>query len=190
VRWAGALDALLTLLLTLGVMLVFEAEVAAPFGVPSASMEPTIHCARPTDGCLASSGDRIMACRLCYRLRDPHHGEIVVFHAPPAAVTACGEGGVYLKRLIGLPGDTVREDGPGHIWVDGRRLDERYVEPAARRADTEHRGETWVVPEGQYLMVGDNRGGSCDSRTWGFVPRSSLIGPVVATYWPPVRIGF
>ena len=63
-----------------------------------------------------------------------------------------------------------------------------YVSPAARAATTSFRGSTWHVPSGSYFMLGDNRGASCDSRSWGPVPRSSLIGPAVLTYWPPNRV--
>jgi signal peptidase I len=151
-------------------------------------MEPTVHCARPGAECEARFADRIVACRICYRFDDPARGQVVVFHSPRSAATACGDGGIYVKRLIGLPGDTIHEDGHGRIWVDGRRLDESYVTAAARAADTRYRGASWHVPAGRYFLLGDNRGFSCDSRTWGTVPRSALVGPVVATYWPPNRI--
>ena len=152
-------------------------------------MEPTVHCARPGDECEGSFADRIIVCKLCFRIDSPRRGQIVAFDAPARAKADCGEGGTYLKRLIGLPGDVLREDRHGRIWVDGRRLAEPYVTAVARAADTRFRGGAWVVPDGSYFMLGDNRGDSCDSRTWGAVPRGSLIGPVVATYWPPTRIG-
>jgi signal peptidase I len=95
---------------------------------------------------------------------------------------------LLLVRLVGLPGETVREDGAGFIWVDGRRLAEPYVTASARAGDS-YRGRTWHVPQGSYFMLGDNRSGSCDARAWGAVPRANLVGPVVLRYWPPDRIG-
>src|SRR5690242_11966000 len=105
----------LTLAAAIVLVLVFEAEVAKPFRIPSASMEPALHCARPTSGCEARFADRVIACRICFRLSSPHRGEIVVFNAP---ADACGTGGVFVKRLIGLPGETVHEDARAAIWID------------------------------------------------------------------------
>ena len=185
------LDWLLTIAAAVAVVLVFEAEVAKPYRVPSASMEPTLHCARPADGCEARFSDRVIACEVCYRFGSPHRGQIVVFHSPPEAARRCasGGGGTFVKRLIGLPGDTVHEDENAFIWIDGSRLAEPYVAPDARQSDS-HRGQTWQVPPGHYFFLGDNRSGSCDSRIWGSVPRSNLIGPVLVRYWPPTRAGF
>jgi signal peptidase I len=61
---------------------------------------------------------------------------------------------------------------------------------AVLRLDSEHYDKTWRVPKGDYFMIGDNRGRSCDSRSWGAVPPANLIGPVIFRYWPPTRIGF
>jgi signal peptidase I len=176
---------MLTIALAIALVLVFEAEVAKPFRVPSSSMEPTLHCAKPARGCLARYSDRVIALRIVYRFRDPRRGEIAVFHAPPSAAT-CGEAGslTFIKRVIGLPGETVSERG-GVILVDGKPLADQYV-PAARR---DHRSGSWPKLErGQYFMLGDNRAASCDSRNWGPVSRSSFIGPASITYWPPNRI--
>jgi signal peptidase I len=130
----------------------------------------------------------VLANRFIYHLRRPRRGEIIVFHAPRAAARAgCAEkGDTFVKRLIGLPGERVREDARGAIWIDGRRLREPYVERT--RAGDGYRGRRWRVPAHEYFMVGDNRTESCDSRAWGPVPRRSLIGEVFATYWPPNRI--
>lgn len=168
-------------------MLIFEAEVAKPFRIPTSSMEPTLHCARPSTGCQARFSDRVIACEICYRVAAPHRGQIVVFHAPQSA-RDCGDApGVFVKRLIGLPGDTIHEDNQARIWINGRQLSEPYVTPGSLTTD-DHRDQTWRVPANSYFMMGDNRGGSCDSRMWGAVPRSNLIGLVVLTYWPPTRL--
>ncbi len=187
--WRVALEWVVTIALAIACMLVFEAEVAQSYRIPSASMEPTLHCARPAADCRAYFSDRVIACRLCFTLGSPERRQIVVFTAPPAAARACGEGGTYVKRLIGLPGDTISEDRESRIRVDGALLAEPYVTASARAADAGFRGRSWHVPAGSYFMLGDSRGDSCDSRTWGAVPRSDLIGPVVLTYWPPARIG-
>jgi signal peptidase I len=188
----ATIDWLLTIVGAILVVLAIKQWIVNPYRIPSASMEPTLHCARPAEGCLAAMSDRVLACRICYTLGSPKRGDIVVFKAPAYAAIRCGEAGTYVKRLIGLPGDTVHEDRHGFIWIDGRRLDEPYVQPIRRTNDVAdnptYLNATWHVPKGQYFFMGDNRGGSCDSRAWGSVPRSSLIGKVVATYWPPLRI--
>ncbi len=188
--WRRVLDWVLTIGTAVAIVLVFEAEVAKPYRIPSESMEPTLHCARPAVGCEARFSDRVIACELCFRLADPARGQIVVFEAPAAAATHCGAAGTYVKRLIGLPGETIHEDGSSHIWIDGKELHEPYVTAAARAQDVSYRNHTWHVPPRSYFMMGDNRGSSCDSRVWGAVPRDSLIGPVVMDYWPPTRVNF
>ncbi|HYX89280.1 MAG TPA: signal peptidase I [Gaiellaceae bacterium] len=139
--------------------------------VPSSAMEPTLHCARPAAGCEAARSDRIV---FEEPVEDPRRGDVIVFRAPPAAAERCGAGGTFVKRLIGLPGETVREQS-GIVFVDGKKLDEPYVN-AGRR---DHESGTWHVPEGKYFLMGDNRSQSCDSRHWGTVARDALLGKVV-----------
>jgi signal peptidase I len=179
-----------TIAVAIGIVLAIKAWVVNPYRIPTASMEPTLHCAHssPSDGCEARFSDRVLANRFIYHFRRPHRGEIVVFDTPTAAKRECGTSGTFVKRLIGLPGDRVHEDEQGFIWVDGKKLNEPYIRPARREEDTANRDETWHVPKGGYFFMGDNRGQSCDSRRWGSVPRKNLIGPVFATYWPPSRI--
>ena len=185
--WRTVVDWVVTIAVALAVVFVVETEVAKPFRVPSSSMEPTLRCAKPGTGCTASHSDRVIACRLCYRLGSPKRGQIVVFDTPAAAASACDASGTYVKRLIGLPGDKIREDMQGYIWVNGKRLDEPYVSDIAR-STSEYSDRTWTVPEGEYFFMGDNRGDSCDSRSWGSVPRGNLIGPLIMRYWPLDRI--
>jgi signal peptidase I len=119
---------------------------AKSFRLTAASMEPTLHCARPAPLCRADTADRVIA--LKYVLVSPARGDLVVFHAPIAARAACGlvPGAILIKRIT-------------------------------------------RINHGRYFLQGDNAGASCDSRVWGTVPRNSLIGRVVATYWPLGRIG-
>src|SRR5207237_8124645 len=113
-----------------------------------------------------------------------------VFHTPRAATAACGFGGVFVKRVLAGPGDTLREDAHGFLWRNGSKLSERYVQAFRRTADIEFRNRTWHVPAGDWFMVGDNRGQSCDSRKFGPVQQKAVIGRVVVTYWPPGRLSF
>jgi len=183
--WRPTIEWLATIVLAVGAVLVVKVEVANPYRIPSPSMEPTLHCARPGLGCMGAHSDRVVANRFIYRFRDPRRGEIVVFETPARAEELCGQGGVFVKRLIGLPGDLV-STRRGVIYVNGKKLDEPYL----RGSQEDRTSHEWRrVPSGRYFMLGDNRDLSCDSRTWGSVSRGALIGPVVVTYWPPRRIG-
>jgi signal peptidase I len=183
--WRTVLDWFVTIAVAVAFVLVFQAEVAKPYRIPSSSMEPTLHCAKPGAWCLGSHDDRVIANRLAYRFGSPRRGQIVVFTAPPAALRCePGAGSTFVKRLIGLPGERVVERS-GYIYINGRRLAEPYVSPAFRGTET----RAWPrVGPNHYFMLGDNRSHSCDSRTWGTVPRKNLIGPVLFTYWPPTRV--
>lgn len=181
------LDWVVTIAVAVAFVLAFQAEVAKPYRIPTASMEPTLHCARPVDNCEARFSDRVLANRLAYRFRDPRRGEIVVFTAP-ATADRCGlgEGSALVKRIVGLPGEVVSERA-GVIYIDGDRLVEPYIAPDRRGRENGH----WPrVEPGHYFVLGDNRTRSCDSRTWGTVARGDLIGPVMLTYWPPGRLSF
>jgi signal peptidase I len=180
-----AIDWAVTIACAAAFVLVFQAEVAKPYRIPTASMEPTLHCARPVSGCRATFSDRVIANRLAYRFRSPRRGEIVVFETPAAAAASCPPGGTWVKRVIGLPGETVTMRD-GAVSVDGRRLDESAYIRRSAQAGTQ--SGAWHVPAGDYFLMGDNRTSSCDSRIWGPVPRKNLIGPVIARYWPPQRV--
>jgi signal peptidase I len=184
-QWRVAIDWIVTIAGAIAIVLLIKAYVVNPYRIPSSSMEPTLHCGKPGSGCLARFSDRVLANRFIYHFRDPKRGEIVVFKTPAEAKLKCGAGGTFVKRIIGLPGETVRERD-GQILIDGKRLKESYVKPQFRDFDN----GTWTVPKGRYFMMGDNRTQSCDSRRWGSVPRDNLVGPVFAVYWPPNRIGF
>jgi signal peptidase I len=184
-RWRKLADWIATIALAVSFVLIFQAEVAKPYRIPSSSMEPTLHCAKPGAFCRARLSDRVIVNRLAYRFGSPKRGQIVVFKAPEtAAKCAAGDGGsTFVKRLIGLPNELVSERD-GFIFINGEPLREPYIDPSLR----DHQTSSWRVPSGRYFFLGDDRANSCDSRVWGSVERSSLIGPVILTYWPPNRI--
>ena len=185
-----AVDWIVTIVGAIAIVLAIKAWVVNPYRIPSSSMEATLHCARPAPGCEARFSDRVLANRFIYHFRDPHRGDVIVFETPPAAKAKCGAGGTFVKRIVGLPKERVQirlRRGAAFVYVDGRRLDEPYIENDRRDIGPE---ETYRVPAGHYFVMGDNRSQSCDSRVWGPVPRENIIGKVFMTYWPRQRISF
>jgi len=184
--WRTALDWVLTIAGAIAIVLAIKAWIVNPYRIPSSSMEQTLHCARPASGCIARFSDRVLANRFIYHFRNPERGEIVVFDVPELAKARCGAGGVFVKRIIGLPGELF-EERHGYVFINGKRLKESYIK--ADRRDFMNHHPVKIDP-GNYFMMGDNRQSSCDSRVWGTVPRKNIIGKVFAVYWPPNRIGF
>jgi len=155
-----------------------------PYRIPTGSMEPTLDV-----------GDRVLVNRLVYRFHGPHRGDIIVFHPPghgnEAVRGAKSEAGVtYIKRVIGLPGETIQITG-GIVTVckpAGQNC-HALKEPYTEGAQTAPRYGPFTVPQGDYFVMGDNRGDSLDSRYWGPLPRRNIIGEAFLIYWPPDRIG-
>ncbi|WP_437882920.1 signal peptidase I [Pseudomonas sp. LRF_L74] len=136
-----------------------------PYAVPSASMAPT---ARP--------GDYVLVSPWPYLSHKPARGDIVVFRYPK------DPGILYLKRLIGLPGERVAMHG-GKVFIDGKALDEPYVNPDAQGARPETlEMEERLIGEGQLFMLGDNRHYSNDSRYWGTVAEDAVLGRVIKVF--------
>ena len=182
--WRIAIDWVVTIVGAVAIVLAIKQWVVNPYRIPSSSMEPTLHCAGAGLGCTARFSDRVLANRFIYHFIGPKRGDIVVFETPGKAKEQCGAGGTFVKRIIGLPGETW-EMRSGYVYINGKRLREPYV-PADRRDADSRPPER--VPKNAYFMMGDNRGSSCDSRVWGPLPRDNLIGKVFAIYWPPRRI--
>lgn len=133
--------------------------------VDGSSMEPSLH-----------NEELLIVSRLAYKLSSPKTGDIIVFYLP------LDPGQEYIKRVIGLPGDTVEINGR-QVYVNQQLLDEPYI--AARTIST----GTWAVPEGQLFVMGDNRNNSSDSRAWGTVPLADVVGKALVVYWPPESWG-
>jgi signal peptidase I len=171
---------LLSLLAVASLLALFKA-----YRIPSSAMEPTLRCARPAPGCSAETSDRILAVRFIAGL-EPRRGDLVAFDAPPKAVEACGAGGVFVQRVIALPGENITSIA-GQIVINGEELREEYIGAGQRGGPSIV--DTLTIPADHYFVLGDRRTASCDSREYGPVPRESLIGRVVLRYWPPDRIG-
>ena len=143
------------------------------FFIPSGSMEPTLQI-----------GDRIIVDKLAVDFGTIHRGDILVFKAPPAE--NCGEVVTDLvKRVVGLPGDHLTSKG-NTIYVNGKALKETWTH-------TEPLGQAIghvTVAKNHYFMMGDNHDNSCDSRMWGTIPKSDVIGKAFLRIWPLSRIGF
>ena len=140
----------MTIVGAVAIVLAIKAWVVNPYRIPSSSMEPTLHCGTGGSGCLARFSDRVLANRFIYHFRDPHRGEIVVFNVPSAAETACGSGGVFVKRIVGLPGE-VWQERQGHVYINGKKLNEPYIQNGPARLPVQPGAED---PEGQLLHDG------------------------------------
>ena len=133
----------MTIVGAIAIVLAIKAWVVNPYRIPSSSMEPTLHCARPANGCEARFSDRVLANRFIYRFRDPQAGRDRRLRDAARRRQRCGAGGTFVKRLIGLPGDRIElrnVRGSSYVYVNGKQLDEPYIEP--NRRDTAGRRRT------------------------------------------------
>ncbi|MEJ7585507.1 MAG: signal peptidase I [Acidimicrobiales bacterium] len=188
----SALRSIVEWVLVLGgallVALLIRTFLFATFWIPSASMEPTLmgHPGR---------NDRVIVNKLSYRLHEVNRGDIVVFTKPESEATIT-EGGRevkdLIKRVIGLENETVSLRD-GKVLVDGKALDEPYLEPGTQTApcngDVEGSAEVIEVPENSVLVMGDNRGNSKDGRCFGPVEESSIVGRAFVRIWPVSEVG-
>jgi signal peptidase I len=163
------------LLIAVLVSLVVRTYLFQTFYIPSGSMEPTLQI-----------GDRIVVSKLSVKLGTIHRGDILVFKAPKAVLGDCGDSvSDLVKRVIGLPGDHLTSKG-NTIYVNSQPLAQPWThkEPLSRSIGNV------TVPANHYFMMGDNQTWSCDSRYWGSIPRSSVIGKALLRIWPFSRIAF
>jgi signal peptidase I len=189
----------LPVLLVIAALIAFfiKTFIAQAFYIPSGSMEPQLLI-----------NDRVVVSKLAYHLHDPRRGDIVVFDCPPRAtcpqrthggspigraIRYVGEKvGVvqpstdeFIKRIIGLPGETVEGRG-GHVYVNGHLLVEPYLHAGVVTSDFPAR----VVEPGHHWVMGDNRGNSSDSRFFGTIRRSTVVGRTIVKVWPVAHACF
>jgi signal peptidase I len=140
------------------------------FFIPSASMDPTLKV-----------HDRILVNKLSYHMHPVHRGDIVVFKRSPNMRTTEGDIKDLVKRVIGLPGETIQSTPDGHIEIDGHLLTESYLPPGTQLGPPIPKQ---VIPPGHYFVMGDNRTDSSDSRFFGPIARSQIIGRAFLLIWP------
>jgi len=203
--WRELIETLVTAVVLAFGIRTFVAEARY---IPSSSMEETLQI-----------NDRLIIEKITYRFNNPERRDIVVFNAPPTAAICGGSlsapapKDAFIKRIVGLPGETV-EFKNAQVFINGQVLEEPYIvqdsnNPTATEtlipvnsvlvpdlATAENQDQAFVeqpvkvtIPEDAYLVMGDNRNNSCDSRYWGFVPRENLIGRTFVRFWPLPRMG-
>jgi signal peptidase I len=171
VRRNAALEIALIVALAIGLAVSVQAYAVKPYRIPSESMEPTLQV-----------GDQVIVNRFSHHLgAQPDVGDIVVFHPP----TATGE--TFIKRVVGVSGDRIALRD-GHVVRNGELQQEPYARPCGGGPKCDIPRPV-TIPDGHVYVLGDNRGASQDSRFWGSVPVSDVIGEAVAIYWPPGRAG-
>jgi signal peptidase I len=199
IRGNALFELVLLAAVALGMALAVQAYAVKPYRIPSGSMEPTLHV-----------GDRVLVNRFSHHLgAEPRVGQIVVFHPPLGAESSpprCGVAGegqgtrtpcstptrgsssqTFIKRVVGVAGDRIALRD-GHVVRNGKVQREPYIRACGAGPGCDL-PRSATVPKGYVYVLGDNRGASEDSRFWGPVRISSVIGEAVVVYWPPGRAG-
>jgi signal peptidase I len=169
VEWA------IVLLVALGLAVVLRTFVIQTYSIPSGSMIPTLMV-----------GDRILVDKLSYHLHPVHRGDVVVFATPPKEIPILMVKDL-VKRVIGLPGQRISSGPHGEVFINGKLIDQPWLTPSAR-AEPGPPIVAQTIPTGDVFVMGDNRGSSDDSRDYGPVPESLIVGRAVLGFWPLSRI--
>lgn len=167
------MDILETIVFVGSLFIVVYLFIMQPNQVKGASMDPTF-----------ATGDYIFTSKITYKIRNYHRGEVVVFRSPSNPDIE------YIKRIIGLPGDTVMIKNE-EVYVNGVLLNEPYIAAKTNvwEGGYSKDGEATTVPQGMLFVMGDNRPRSSDSREFGPITQESVIGLVFYRYFPPNKMG-
>jgi len=166
-------DTLQVVAFAIAIFLFIYKILLIPHKIKGESMQPNY-----------TDGEFILTDRITYRFNPPKRGDVIVFKAP------INEEDDYIKRIIGLPGETVSIKN-GNVYINGKKLEENYL-PSTLYTNGGlclPKGKEIGVPQDHFFVLGDNRPYSSDSRTWGFVPRQNIIGKAWLAYWPPQKAG-
>ncbi len=165
-----------------GLVFIIRLFIFAPFIVDGASMEPNFE-----------TGERLIVNKIIYSLREPKRGEVIVFHAP-------NDTRDYIKRVIGLPGETVKVEGD-KLYINNVLFEEDYIKDVQKKAAMDgttynrtnynmENVEEGKIPEGKLIVMGDNRSNSSDSRVFGAITYKSIIGRADIIFWPLNKFSF
>ena len=179
-RGASFVEWVLVIVGAILLALVVKVFLLQAFYIPSLSMSPTLRV-----------GDRVLVNKLSYRLHDVNRGDVIVFERPASETSSTIPD--LIKRVVGLPGESISFID-GAVYVDGKRLDESYLSdgtvPSSANAPNKCTAEApCVVPSGQVWVMGDNRSDSKDSRYFGSIDESTIVGRAFVTVWPLGRFG-
>ena len=167
------LEIIETVVIVLSIFLIVYLFLVQPHQVNGLSMFPTY-----------DNGDYVLTDKISYRTGTPKRGDVVVFKAPEAAQCPKGTGCDFIKRVLGVPGDTIEIKDNG-VWVNGSLLPEPYIPPENyTRAGNFTNGRAITLGPDEYFVSGDNRPHSSDSRAWGPITSAEIVGKVFLRYWP------
>ena len=165
-------EALRTIVLVLFFAFIIRAVIFQPFVVEGSSMVPTFH-----------DHDYLIVNKFLYYFESPKRGDVIVFRAPTARNTD------YIKRVIGLPGDLVRIDN-GQLFINGTKVEEAYVnQDSMANRSVQPTSLERFLNQNEYWVMGDNRNNSSDSRAWGPLQHSAIIGKATITVFPIADFG-
>jgi signal peptidase I len=176
-RWRGCLlEIVETILLTVVIFFVVQHFVAQPYQILQVSMEHTL-----------DPGQYVLVDKISPVFSDYKRGDVIVFQ-PPAGYSEDGQDIPFIKRVIGVAGDLV-EIHDNSVYVNGVKLDEAYVYEGQPTVPLNGQS-SWRVPAGDLFVLGDHREESQDSRVFGPIPKSSVIGRAWLRYWPLSNFGW
>jgi signal peptidase I len=183
VRGRWLVETVVVVVVAVVVALLLRTFVVATYSIPSGSMEPTLQV-----------GDRIVVDKLSYDLHGVDRGNIVVFSTPKDEHCAGPPVANLVKRVIGLPGETISLS-EGQVYINGKLLAEPWLQRAVQKETIPGPStkaysleEPYKVPSGDVFVMGDNRTQSCDSRYWGPIAESTIVGKVDVRIWPVTRL--